>query len=271
MPKHVKSAKKRLLGFTNVRKISLRGKKWGPESKSVQIQAIAPRDRLLSKKLGIQPKAKVLVMAGYFGDWARALSKFCEVRYTDLSSSMTEFAKRDKAKVRSFTSRPAELLVRKPKIYDWSFLFEPFPIQRVGINLVFLRSLLNRKGCKVVERLGSNEVFLQVVEQFKRLYSARATARVLKIRGVTDLKGKPLYLPISVLTLHTNKAARKKAVLDLKLLHYLTRAAKNNKAMRIEEICKKLGVSRKELEESRQRMHKLSVGLSQEKQDTYLR
>ena len=60
MPKHAKSAKKRSLYFTNVRKISLRGKGWGPESKSVQIQGIAPRDRLLSKKLGIKPKAKVL-------------------------------------------------------------------------------------------------------------------------------------------------------------------------------------------------------------------
>ena len=84
------------LSFPDIRKLGLQFRGWRPEPP--YMQTIAPRDPNLAGKLGIKPNAKVLVMAGYFGNWARSLARFCEVRYTDIGRQMTDFVKKHPGK-----------------------------------------------------------------------------------------------------------------------------------------------------------------------------
>ena len=235
--------------FANIRTIYFEA--WAPSGKFIQRQGFVPADRFLGKKLGITSKAKVLVFAGYFGDWARALSKTCAVKYTDLGPKMTRLAATKKSNVKSFTTRPAELLVRRPKVYDWSFSFEPYPVGLRGMSLVFIRSLLNKKGCKIAER-DKGSSFVRISEHISEIYGANSTVKTASISGTTERSTG--QHEITILTLRTNASARKKAMLDLKLLHYLNLAAKNKKQLTFDDLRKKLNVSEKQLEESRKRL-----------------
>ena len=76
-------------------------------------QSIVPKDHALGKKIGITPNDRVLVFAGYAGDWARALSEFCEVHFTDISKSVVKHVESQRANIRSFNARPAEVQPRR--------------------------------------------------------------------------------------------------------------------------------------------------------------
>ncbi len=203
-------------------------------------------------------------MCGSYGDWARALSQFCKVKYTDLSKGMTKHAAKDSAKVLSFTSRPAELLVRRPMRYDWSFLFEPFPIQE-GMTFVFMRSLLNNRGCKVVVSAGYNHTaFDYYLKAVSKIYKARITKQRQAIIEGTFLSGEGHTRSVYIISLHTNKYAREKAWLDLRLLRELNTATKRQRELHLQELCKKLNVSVENLEKSMRRLSKLAY-LAEEK------
>jgi len=269
LQKGVKAIKKRFFPniFTNTRLLGLKGKAWIPAARG-GAQSLVPKDPLLSKKLGLAKKEKILVIAGYYGDWARALSESCEVRYTDLGKEMAAFAGRKKAKVRSFTARPAELLVRKPMLYDWSFLFEPYPLVAGSLCLVLARSLLNKKGCKILERSNLDPTFYAQVTKVARLYNAKSKFEQIRLTGLVN-KSK-IECPVAMFTLSTNNEARKKAMLDMGLLRELNLAAKNRKQLQSGQLCKKLGISQGELEESSQRLHAITPAQGAEFQGDYI-
>jgi len=251
------------LSFPDIRKLNLQFRAWRPEPP--YMQSLVPRDPNLAGKLGIKPNAKVLVMAGYFGNLARSLARFCDVRYTDICRQMTDFVKRHPGKIRSLASRPAQALVRRPKIYDWSFLFEPIPVY--GMHVVLVRSLLNKKGCKIVGTFPFALPYIEPIGEINWLYGTKSTSRRVSIKGIrpplpSDKHSAKIEShPVDVLTLYTNAVARQKAWLDLRLLQKLSMAAKKGITLNADKLCKKFGVSKKQLEESRIRLNKISSGI----------
>jgi len=270
LPKPVQGRRRFFSGgmfFPDVRKLLLEHKGWEVAA-GWHMQALAPRDPKLGEKLGIKPKSKVAVLAGYYGNWARSLARFCDVRYTDISSSMASYMKKHRGKVQSVSRRPAETVVRRPKVYDWSFLFEPFAVE--GIRLVFLHSLLNTKGCKIAgtEALmkGAYSLDIDVIDKY---YGTKSAVRKVNIRAISWPGGSPKNYKVDLITIRTNAKARKKAMLDLKLLHKLNMAVKQGKKLRTENLCKELHVSRETLEESRQRLSMIALGIGKAAVEQY--
>ena len=256
MPKSIRQ-RWRTAVYPSMRKMVkfLRG--WPVSGKYSGKQGMVPSDPKLAQKIGIKSGANVLCFAGCHGDWARALSTQCKVRYTDISKQMTKSAALKKGMVRSFVSRPAELLVRRPKVYDWTFSFEPYPLEST-LSLVFVRSLLNNKGCIVVERGSTSKKFFSSAEEIASLYgaSAKKESNTIRAKDRSLLKNEK----ISVITLRTNDVARGKAMFDLKLMHELNLAKTKKEILVADALCKKFGVSEKDLTESMERLEKISYG-----------
>lgn len=209
--------------FPNLRKGNYRAKRgWSAFHYIEKMQSLVPTDVRLAQKIGIRPGEKVLVFAGSYGEWAKALSTFCEVHYTDISKEMISHAQQNnRGNVRSFHRWPAELAPRKPGKFDWSFSFEPYPLvqESATLPLVLLRSMLNKQGAKIVlvkqvgwpstsierlnellaetglkpERLTGRkerrkfrtnwEYYKGMLQTFARLYGTRIKARTVRIQG----------------------------------------------------------------------------------------
>lgn len=243
--------------FPNKRKTS-KPYPWNPGTHKTQ--SVVPDDPRLAQKLGINPNEKVLVFAGGAGDWANALAQFCKVHYTDVSHAMTRFVEtQKKGGIKSFRSRPAELLIRRPNLYDWSFSYEPIPLGD-RIELVLVRSLLNRKGCKIAEGsvLGHTPLFISHMHSVARIYGAKVSSSITTVR---EAGGRMRSVAVS--TLETNQPARKRAQTDLAVFELLNSLAKRKKSISKAEACSKLHVTEKELEKSLKRidqLEKLSTG-----------
>jgi hypothetical protein len=224
------------------------------ESHSVH-QSCVPQDARLFQKLGILPKQKILFFAGCYGDWAGQLAQQCEVHYTDISKSMTRFVKTQRPEhIRSFRTRPAELQPRRPFRYDWSFSFEPHPLtgsKGSPFRLALLRSLLNTRGAKIVFKPYSLQSSnFQEMKEVAKIYGAKARSRLVIIRSKEVHAG----VKLEVMTLETNSKARKKAALDVKVLHHLNWAYKRGKSVSNEELARLTGASIHEIEKSRERL-----------------
>ena len=187
-------------------------------------QTIAPKSKGLSKKLGIKRGSRILVLAGCFGDWADALARDGNrVVYSDVSADMVRGIKESEKgkKFESVRVFEASQWPRKSMRYDWSFSFEPIPIPYRGLHLALMRSLLNRKGAKLVY----GELFYdgaqktgKDVEEIARLYGARYVKQVVKIEDVRGGEHE-----ITVFTLKTNEEARRKAWIDVQVLKEVRR------------------------------------------------
>ena len=60
------------------------------KEKTDKHQRTIPHDKYLLEKLGIEEGSILLVIAGYYGDWANALAEAgCKIIYSDISKDLT--------------------------------------------------------------------------------------------------------------------------------------------------------------------------------------
>src|SRR3990172_10750667 len=92
-------------------------------------QETIPKDDKLLLKIGIQPDSKVLVIAGYYGEWANAFARAgCKVDYSELSPEIVNFAKKKYGQNKNIKKWLAKNYVEVPENseeYDWTISFEP--------------------------------------------------------------------------------------------------------------------------------------------------
>ena len=224
---------------------------WKPGA-NVDFQAFVPKDNALGRKLGIGKKQNVVFVLGCYGDWARELSKFCNLKYTDISPEMTNFAK---ARINNERVKygvvPAEIIPQRKKVYDWTFSFEPFPLLLGnGPELSFMRTLLNKYGSKFVFAKSKKEsksvnVFFKRLSNFAQIYGCELEQKQVFVEGGKlgqEVSGHNLTL----FTLKTNSGARERANLDLKLLNYLNKHGRTS----VLDLAKKFGTTSKRVDEA---------------------
>ncbi len=239
--------------------------RWGRNRFSLaERQSIVPKAERLSKAIGIRKGSRVLFFAGCYGDWPLALSKENVVTYSDASPEMVKF-QREKGREKNFDGirvLEASQWPRTLKKYDWSISFEPVPVHKPAFALTSLRSLLNRKGAKIVF---VKDYFLEtqvrtsaVFDAIKRVYGCAWS----KSRStIEDIHGKKQLL--TVYTLLTNEKAREKAWLDIQVMKALRPRARKARIKSVGELLKtervkRLGLSRRQLIESLNRLQGLA-------------
>jgi hypothetical protein len=200
----------------------------------------------VTKKLGIKKGEKVLVFAGYYGDWANALSHSTQLTYTDPSKEFANLyaRKHSGARVKAVA---AELVPLRPKKYDWSFSFEPFPVaQNGGLLHSMTRALLNNKGAKVVlsnQDLSRNQIMQKTIDSIAKIYGAKVgvskfSLNVMRVMDSLSMIQKsdaenlrisealPKKENLHLITLLTNPIARKRARLDISVGNIIDKAIK---------------------------------------------
>jgi hypothetical protein len=132
-------------------------------------QATRPVDDDLLGKVGVASGDEILFFAGYHADWPLAMAKSgCKVTYTDLSPGLV-WMMNNSGKGERFTAVFAANGGDQPREagkYDWSMSFEPLPMTN-GRELydAVKRSLMNRKGGKVIARPGTRDLIAPVFER----------------------------------------------------------------------------------------------------------
>jgi hypothetical protein len=118
---------------------------------AIRHQKTIPDDVDLLEKVYLKQNEKILVVAGFFGDWANALADAgCKVTYTDISKEFVGYCKKkfgDKFKeylVCDYSNIPAG------EDYDYTFSFEPVSDGAGSLLLGVIKSLINRKGIIIV-------------------------------------------------------------------------------------------------------------------------
>lgn len=216
---------------------------WKPNFQGAQDYAPA---QLVTKKLGMKKGEKVLVFAGYYGEWASALSHSTQVTYTDPSK---EFAKLYARKHKGAWVRavPAELVPSRFANYDWSFSFEPFPVaENGGLFHSMTRALLNNKGAKIVlsnQDLTRNQNLRRTVDLIAKIYGAKVSASKFSLDVVRVMdsilmtqqsdaenlkisEALPKKENLHLITLLTNPLARKRARLDISVENIIDKEIK---------------------------------------------
>ncbi|MCX6804324.1 MAG: hypothetical protein NTY48_07220 [Candidatus Diapherotrites archaeon] len=236
-------------------------------------QSIRPRDPQLLSKLGMASGDRVLVVAGFTGDWARAIAHDARVTFTDLIREAVIRARKKtsfvaklagmKGNIISAKAIPAERAVERPSVYDWTFSYEPIPIQTSGaIKLVALRSLLNRRGLclawgpfREANFEESNYSTLYELSEISRIYGIAdpVISRPKIIQTVFGGKSE-----VEVVRLLTNDSAREKAWLDVRLLKVLEKKEKRGEFFEFNEAAKRFSVSKTEIISSIRRLNQLN-------------
>jgi len=189
-------------------------------------QGTTPEDKDLLKKIGINKKEKVLVIAGYYASWAQALKRGgAEVDYSDISKEIVNWVKKnEKTRFGKYICSNYELIPKKEKEYDYTFTYEACGGGR-GLPIAYLRSLLNNKGGILMLHLGSKEHqkantpklkrYPDIVKTLAQIYDSKYFIINKKIkvhkRGEKVIKNSK-FLICKILT---NKNARELAKQDL--------------------------------------------------------
>jgi protein-L-isoaspartate O-methyltransferase len=198
--------------------------------KMIKTQATLPNDKKLLNKVGLKRNEKVLVIAGYYGDWAKALAKAgVIVCYSDVSKNLVNYAKKSlkERNIKEYICSDYSLIPSKALKYDWSFSFEPIGANQ-GLPIAMLRSLLNKKGGKLVvypriveeefnRHLKSSRKLTRIIKRLSKTYKTRYEISKRLIIGKAQ-KGEKLAKKHVIVTIFTNDSARKKAEIDLKVL-----------------------------------------------------
>jgi hypothetical protein len=233
-------------------------------------QFLTPKDRNLQKKLGIGKGEKVLIIAGYLGDWARAIAEFAEVTYTDQSHAIIQYAKEKEGKIKTFKRTPGELKPQRAMIYDWTFSFEPYPLfGKEAFPIILIRGMLNKKGIKIVDSMyatNPTNPFEPEMERLAELYGAKMEKKVVAIKGTRFGFINPKITTGSactILTIHTNNEARKRAAIDLKVKREMDKATHEGREFDKHKVSKQFGITIQELEKSNQRLMQMLSGITQ--------
>jgi len=209
-------------------------------------QDYAPRDLSVRKKMGIKQGERVLVFAGYFGEWARALTPKTRVTFTDPSAEYTRAFKAHQSEARVKTI-PGEIIPTKNGTYDWSFSFEPFPlVGHGGIIHTISHSLMNKGGVKIAysnQDPARNTQLRKIASQVASVYGAQVTETrfsadmlrsldTLRKRAQSDAENlrfseaSPVRETINLLTIRTNPAARRMADIDASVMNLVDKEIK---------------------------------------------
>ncbi|HNV01184.1 MAG TPA: hypothetical protein PKK60_02030 [archaeon] len=230
-------------------------------------QDYIPVEKNLATKIGMNKGEKVLVFAGYLGDWAGGLSHETRLTYTDLNHTFKEFVRKQKrASISKFKVIAGESVPQRPKIYDWSFSFEPIPLVNSGTMSVSLaRSLLNNKGAKIIfspmYEVESAECWSKYVKNLSKIYGvevdySRIPLNSQRARSYFGISS-PSIRKFDLMTIHTNPIARKKAFLDLRLLNVVDKANFYASGISTIQLAKRFRVTHREVMESVKRLELL--------------
>jgi len=196
--------------------------KWKPHKD--RENTTIPTDKKLLEKLGIKKHDKVLSIATYYGSWANAISNAgAIVDYSDVSKSITAWAKKHLKGFRKFICSNYIYLPKKKLEYDWTFTFEALG-GRHGLPIAYLRSLLNKKGGILVsfprfDKLdkpigGKEKSYPHIVRTLAKVYGAKAVVKNIFISA--DRKNKPVTTKHKLCQIITNEKARKLAEKDIR-------------------------------------------------------
>ncbi len=209
-------------------------------------QDFSPTSFRISKRMGIKKGEKVLVFAGYFGDWAKYLMPLAKITFTDLSRDYTERFSRTVSGAKTKTI-PAEIIPVRAKKYNWSFSFEPFPlVEQGGLTYALSRSMLNKNGSKIVfsnQNLARNDLLKRVSQKVAKIYDAEfvlSNFSVDVISAMDTLRKKqgsdsenivfqraaPTKKQMNLITIKTNPLSRRKAFVDNLLLNIIDKEMK---------------------------------------------
>ena len=178
-------------------------------------QATRPKDQDLLDKVGLSSGEDVLFFAGYHGDWPYALSRAgCNVTYIDLSDGLVELVRRN-GRGRNFVEIFAADGGQHPNMaaaYDWSMSFEPLPMRDTdSLHRALERSLLNRKGGKIVVRPKTEGLIIPIVESFAAEKGAEYRLDRINISAKRKYGLSVESIPHTVLTVETNDELRREA------------------------------------------------------------
>ncbi len=227
----------------------------------------------VSREIGFKPGQKILIVAGYYGDWAAHFAKNHKVTYTDVGREMAEYAKKSAlfrgTPAKMYKAIPAELVPQRQKIYDWTFSFEPYPISKEGgMQHTLVRSLLNNKGSKFLfvddpykptasyfTGSGIKQHTLTYMSRhyfnpLQRIYGAKVSTKVLDIKLMAERLDKPQSFDCTLYTVETNNLARQRAKIDL----IVARIIEKNPQISAEEIARILKRRVLRINESLQRI-----------------
>lgn len=229
-------------------------------------QGLIPVKKDLTKNLGINAGEKVVVFAGYLGDWAKALSKETRLVYTDINSEIKSFVKRNKkGSIARFKTISGESIPQRSRIYDWSFSYEPIPLIMQGtLKITLARSLLNNKGGKIVFSDGfkssSKEAWEKHVKPLENIYGAKVDLQKIQLEVHDPIKPNlknVMNEKFSLITIRTNDKIRKQVFLDLRILNAVDKAVFYERKLTISQIAKNFRVSRIEVIRSISRLEEL--------------
>jgi hypothetical protein len=190
--------------------------------KSVRSQHSIPNDKNLLAKVGLNKKDKILTIAGYYGDWTNALAKAgCKTTYSEISQPLTNWARKKFSKnknIKKFVCANYITLPKNKNEFDWTITFEPVGGE-MGLSIAIIRSLLNKKGFKVIHYPRENKP-LESYARYKLLanvYNCNFNRKSVFIKGI-NYKFQSLDKKHIITTIKTNEKARKKAMEDINSL-----------------------------------------------------
>ena len=212
----------------SLKKISKIAENWSAASaydngkkiiKKNRSQRTIPCDEDLLKKLGLRKSEKILVFAGYYGEWANELANAgCRVVYSDVSKSLTEYARRKYPRIKRAVCRDYIWLPEKEKAYDWSFSFEPVGGKQ-GLVIAIIRGLMNNKGVKIVHYPRENkpgDAYLRY-KLVARVYGCGFGRNSVYISG-RGMFGERLDEEHIITSFRTNEGVKRNVREDLKTL-----------------------------------------------------
>ena len=166
-------------------------------------------------KVGLSSGEDVFFFAGYHGDWPSALARAgCNVTYADLSEGLADLVRRGE-RGRNFVEIFAGDGGRYPNrtaAYDWSMSFEPLPMRDTdSLYRALERSLLNRKGGKIVVRPKTEDLIAPLVESFAAEKGAEYRLDRIDISAKRKYGLRIESIPHTVLTVETNDELRRAA------------------------------------------------------------
>jgi hypothetical protein len=233
--------------------------------KNVKTQATLPDDENLLEKLSLKPNEKVLFIAGYYGNWAKALAKYgINVYYSDVSKNLVDWARKSlkERNIKRYFVSDYTLIPSKKMEYDWTFSFEPIGAKQ-GLPIAMLRSLLNKGGGKLVvyprlmaqggiNHYKSSRPLTDIIKLLSRIYNTKYRIERKLISGKTQ-NGEMTIKNHVIITIFSNNLARKNAEFDLKILNIV----KNKKYMDLLETSKNINSSEEEIKQSLKRIKSL--------------
>lgn len=177
------------------------------------------------RMLGLREGERVLCIAAFFADWAKALKEGgLIVDYNEVSREILDYVKA-RMNFNEFILSDYVYVPRKKDYYDWTFSFEPVGA-KAGLPIAILRSLLNKKGCKLVifprlkggKPVGKKtENFPKILHTFTKVYGVETKIEDVFIAS-HKIGGKNIESSHRVFTIFTDENAKKLAEKDLEVL-----------------------------------------------------